>query len=481
MSWPPGADPNPDLSEPHYVIIGAGFSALLNHLFLRNCNAARLGKLPILHIAEQSDPWGRYQAGLMGQWPCVLTLPGLAAGLGTPPNPLPEGFLSTSDFAAVSAAQWSALPKYYALHKRVTRIDQAAAGGFRIQFGDGTSLEAPFVDVCGGPGRSKRLDPKIVDVALWTGYESPRAAFEPLLTGEDFLARSPSAGGKVLVFGGSPTGAWCVENAEAAGCTTTWVSRASMREAFLPTRRNDGLAQPPLTRSMKNDRWVVDSDPVPMNPLTTFAEGYDLASVKAAHGGGLEVQFSAFGAAQKPAGLGSGKTLTFDQVVVAIGQLKRLAEPGSWAEILNPVLPPDVTGRSHVGHDAENRALWLEADDGALRVMGASALGHPEVEAEWGDPNSSSFLYFASLPQQLRVQVGVGLASLSVAAANGYFTRAAPLTNFNLASIRELRRMVGTAIHRDMAAEWFDTRRRRINPWTNEELSHLARIGRDRF
>jgi hypothetical protein len=229
---------------------------------------------------------------------------------------------------------------------------------------------------------------------------------------------------------------------------------------------------------MKNDRWVVDVDPVPMNPRTTFAEGYDIASVSAGSRGGIDVQFAAFGAVQKPAGWG---TFTFDQVVVAIGQLKRAAEAGSWAEILDPVLPPDIRGRSHVGRDPENRALWLEADDGALRVMGASALGHPEVEGEWRDPNSSSFPYFASLPEQLRVQVGVGLGSLSVAAANGYFTPAGPLANFNMASIRELRTLVGMGIHSEMAAEWFDTRRRRINPWTNEELRHLEARGRDRF
>jgi hypothetical protein len=191
MSWPPGADHNPDLNRPHYVIIGAGFSALLNHLLLRT-NPDRLKGLPILHIADQADPWSRYKPPApMGQWRNALALPRFRPLKSYPTGP--ETFLGSDVFDQLNQQEWANLTcrsKYYALHRRVIEVDRGSGGSrFLIRFaGETEGLPADFVDVCGGPGASRRLDPAIVDPGLWGGYESPKAgSIERLLTGEDYL------------------------------------------------------------------------------------------------------------------------------------------------------------------------------------------------------------------------------------------------------------------------------------------------------
>jgi hypothetical protein len=376
-------------------------------------------------------------------------------------------------FADINRKEWLRLlaggPTIYGLHASVARIDPGLSihcDGLRAP------VHAEFVDVCGGPGQSRRLASPLVHPALWAGYASGSAG-SPLLTGEHFLTSTPAAGSRVLVYGGSPTGAWCVETAQNAGCQTTWVAQGDLRDAFLATRRNDDLAQPPVTRSMRGGRWVVDSAVAPANPMTSFWNGHEVRSVRPGSRGAVDVDLA-------EVATGLVRTVAFDRVVTAIGQLKQLHEAGSWASILDPVLPPDIHGRGHVRRDGENRALWLETDDGRLRVLGASALSHPELEAEWRDPNSSSHHYFSSLPDQLRVGVGIGLGSMSVAAANGYFA-SRPNENYNLASIREMRRIAGSTIYAEMAGEWLETRSRRIHPWTKAELDHMAKLGADRF
>ncbi len=493
-SWPPGANFEPDLNREYYVIIGMGFSALVNHLMLRaSSEEDRLGRHPVLHIGD-TDPWTLYQPAPMGQWASIPTLPAFHH---RPANPSPEDFLSSDEFSKVSTQQWADLARrypFYALRGRVRSV-QWVQNRFEVTC-DGEPplvIGAPRVDVCGGPGPSRRWDPQLVsDPALWREYNGGPASvtgWPRLLTGEGFLQASttlPAAGSSVAVFGGGPTAAWCVERAENAGLHPLWVSRDPLHHAFLPTRRNDPLAQGPLTRTHKNGFRVVEGPVYPSGRNTRFAEGFDVVGVRVS-GSAVELDFRPYhpipnvrhvdGARNNLPPLASEQ---FDQVVVAIGHLQHPSEAGSWAAILDSLLQPAKRLKKHLMLDPQGRAVGLQSADGALRVLGAAALAHPDLAAVWRSPSTSSSLYMATLPEQARVDVGIALSAVTIAQANGYFG-SRPMNNLNVASESELRSLFQQPVFQEMSSAWVEMRASRIHPFTMDELKAVQASGTDRY
>src|SRR5450432_2096198 len=71
--WPPGAQRLDNPNQPYYVIVGAGTSALINHLTL--VAAGKVNRASrVLHIGRP-DPWQLYERVRMGQWPVLLQFP----------------------------------------------------------------------------------------------------------------------------------------------------------------------------------------------------------------------------------------------------------------------------------------------------------------------------------------------------------------------------------------------------------------------
>jgi hypothetical protein len=479
------------LTREYYLIVGAGIAALMNHLMLRaDPGCKRIGNLPVLHVGT-TDPWTLYEEAFLGQWPALLSLPGFSQ---QPTGP-PHEFLSISKLAGMVEREWLELAKrktFYGIEGRVTEIRKVDSH-YQVTLSDNTRLRVPYVDICGGPGPSRRLFPsQIEDGDLALEYESgnPTLAgkWPRLMTAEKFLRRDTEVpnNGSVLVAGGGPSGAWCVERAEKSGCSVVWLSRDSVRGALLPTRRNDGLAEYPITRSWKQGAYTIDHEVFPARETTTFAEGYEVRRISPV-GERVKVDYQRYQANTSPRCAGGGRLLpridevqnTFDQVVTAFGQCNGQDDPGSWASIIKPVFLPDTATRSHLHRDAQKRAVAVQSPDGSLRLLGSSALWYPEMLAELRDSTTSTYFYFQTLPEQARVEVGFALAAVTIGEANGWFRPARPHRNLNTLSEEDLKKLIAPPLYPEMPASWIAARRARVHPWTRAELERLLASTRD--
>ena len=491
--WPPGADYSPDLTRRYYVMIGAGYGALVNHWMVRA--TGRVGSLDVLHIGD-IDPWRAYEPLPMGQWPPALTLPAV--------NQRPAGrdtdFLLSSNFAQASEDSWIELGKqyhFYAVRDQVTSIVLQPAGHFEINVAGMTQpVLADKVDVVAGPGPALRLGPPtITDRALLDEYSSSQApsGLPRVVSGESYLTAGTGVAsmGTVCVLGGGPTAAWCVERAESLGNAVVWVVERQINPALTSSRRNDHLAQGTLTRRRLNGVTTLEGDLFPSNPSTSFIEGY-VCDRLTPSGAGVQVTLTPSGKTSTPRHVDGTRTVVplppppmdFEQVVVAIGQARLPTDSESWAARLKNVLAPARAANRHFLRDREGRVVGLQTLDGNLRVLGSTALAHPDVATEWRQVNSSSQVFYESLYEQARVDTGIALSSIALAAANQF--RAAPHdVNLNAVSDLELENGWMLTGHRPlfptMAATWFEMRHARIHPFLEDEIKLIASINRDRY
>lgn len=357
----------PDLNKAYYVIIGLGFSALVNYMTLISSNPERVENLPILFIGEW-DPWQRYSPTRMGQWPALLTLPGFEFT----PSGDETDFLPSQEFAAVLRKQWLNLSQPGDIHVMMGHVTRVARSGrlFAVDVlskGRKYKVKAGGLDICGGPGPSNRIERSIVpNDRVWREYLHPAKAghFPRLVAAEDYLrADIPRAEhGRVLVYGGSPTGAWCVETALAHNNSLIFVARDGLDGAFVPSGRNDHLAEAPIDHA---ELWP------DQNQALTFAEHY---SLRALHVSGkqilakFQVNLAARARYVRKRGdpLVSLEDVRVSQIVVAIGQDSR-----HWETLLREVLANDFDRRFLV--DRFGRIVGLQSDDGRCRLLGSAA------------------------------------------------------------------------------------------------------------
>lgn len=483
-AWPPGANQDPDLDRLYYVIVGMGVAALTNHLALRATNAGSLQATPILHVGDV-DPWKEYAPVEMGQWPALLALPGSRH---RPRSVDDHAFLPSQEFVRVSEAEWQDLAgayEFFALRGHVTAIHETAFG-YEVECVCGETIRrirASRVDICGGPGPSRRLEGEmILDAALRQEYEDGigrKFEWPRIVTGEMFLRKSTALappGARMAVLGGGPTAAWCVERAESNQCSVLWTAAEILNPAFLSSGRNDSLAQWPLVRSRVSGTHVVDSELYPANAETRFAEGVEVEQIFQTATGMLSVIFRQNAKATKHRHVNSSEErLTFPpqseefhQVVVALGQLRDVDEEGSWAHVLEGLLAAARKAGNHLIRDRNARVVGLQSADRRLRVLGASALTHPDVAAEWRSPGSASYLFFQSLGEQAKVDVGITLAAVTIAEANGVWETTRPNNNRNTACGADLRTIWARLEY--AVDSWHDMRAVRIHPVTNAEL-----------
>lgn len=465
----------------YYVIVGCGFSAITNHALL--LAQKKLGSRVVLHIGS-ADPWSQYYPMPMGQWPPLLTLPGF---WNKPANLTRCGNLNSDEFADVNNLEWATIcvKKPFAhLNTRVTGIRQVGNPPYEVDLDSGQVVKADYVDICGGPGPATGPSASMgVDAVLLSEFQGgsiPAGTWPRLVSGEAYLSvttpRSP-ANGYICVIGGGPTAAWCVERAEVLGSTVVWLSQDKVNNAFIASRRNDGLIALPVTRTIVNGNHVVDGDLQPRSPNTTFGEGIDITGIKVGYGGKVDVTFKP-AAAWTPRftnhlGTIAAPTHPFDQVVVAIGQATSYAQAESWASILKSILASAISTKTHLIWDREKKAVGLQAADGRVRLLGAAALSHPDLVPEWRTPGTPSNLFFRSLTEQSRVPIGITLAALTVAEANGAWSKG-PNNNLNTAGILDLQQLMAVLpAPLDSAQTWFESRGSRIPPFDFREFSQL--------
>ncbi len=463
---------------PHYVIVGRGFSAVLNYRLLRSTSAGRerVGALPILNIGL-TDPWAGYAIERMGQWPGLLTLPGLAD---QQVNEDQMAFLPRSAFAGATRNAFQSTADVFkddrVLAGTVERVSPLTpTGQFEVtgtdESGKAFKAIAEKIDFCVGPGLQRKLETrKVGDPALVEEYLNETIAPDPrrLMTGVDFLKhgrRSPPKGA-ICVFGNGGTGAWCVELAlKSDARSVTWVSREPFKkDTFPPSRCNDDLVGP----FDRDESFDPVQELTPRDGRLTLACGVDIDRVERT-AEGVRVLFRNFGIPTTQtyvdhAGndLGSLKSGTYDQVIISIGQT---CDEGRGC--LDRLTQEAMRKKFPIGSHHEGRwRPWLvgfsdskEAQESRVRILGpAAAKISPRFP---GDLRDRLLEYEATFARQaIGAQVATG--ALSVAYANGYF-ETKPNSNINTAHSYDLERL---GIDGKSAVDLLTLRRRQIEPFT---------------
>jgi hypothetical protein len=457
-----------------YVIVGRGFSATVNRAMLLRPPALRLQGKPLIHIGSV-DPWSNYEPVEMGQWPLLLTLPGYTIH----PGGYQYRLMESTQFAWINDSQWTqdAAAIVQIIDDRVTAITDNGTH-YTITLEKGLPIDASFVDICAGPGPAREIPAKLSAASILASTLSPK----PLLYAEEFLNQATvrSQNGRVCVVGGGATGAWCVELAKSQGNEVVWLADKKLNEAFVSSKRNDGLLVPPVTRSIVGGVHAVNGDIRPISLNTTFGEHVEVSGLALT---GTWNQQVAVSYTSSPSGPSVFRTTfstfsslanpDFDQVVWATGQATRLGETGSWADILEPILNVARGRGTHLIVDGEQRVVGLQSQRGDLRVLGATALAHPDVRQQWESPGTASNLYFRSLVEQARVSVGITLAAVTIAEANNFwFGNYNP--SLNTASLKDMKKMMASWPRLlDGPETWFELRSARVHPFESVELARL--------
>jgi hypothetical protein len=491
--------------DTYYVIIGCGVTAAVNYTTLLAAPYDPFGGYEVLFIGEP-EPWGEYNPLPMGQWPSILAPPSFKSQL-VPPLPQ-DDFVPSAEFSTGIDDQWAWL-----YHKQpfryspglVTSINRHPAGhGFEViweENGSTYKVHAAHLDICGGPGPSRRLCRNQVDPKLWP-YPNPTSLL--LQTGESYLSKTASLaqpGERVAVIGGGPTAAWCVERALHNKNRVLWVADRELNPAFVSSRRNDELARS-LTRVHKNRRNSVAYSVFPNSPDLVFAEFYKVSYVH--HGGNtVEVDFTPLARDRHVDGNGSLQPLgreSFAQAILALGQESGYQAPckhatgcpltceaKSWATRLDAIFPdpwpggvarPVVAWRRHL-IVRDGMEVGLRSDDGKLRVLGGAFLTHRYAREVFKDINSELFRYMASLTEQAQVENGAAMATMTTAMANDYFSYPPNYNhNRNSATLNQLKALFGLAPQH--AELLHDARKYRIHPVTNDEAHEVHHATRDR-
>ena len=262
------------------------------------------------------------------------------------------------------------------------------------------ALDFPGDYVCGGPGPAKDLPKGVsIDPNLVSEYRTGSHSYTPwprLVNGERYLSVSPAepTNGSICVVGGGPTAAWCVEHSQARGNTILWLSRDSLNSAFVSSRRNDSLVAGRIRRPLVNGEHTVEGPLKPRNATTIFAEGFEPSTLGVLSNNKVRVYFQPItGAKSRYVNLHGRQAYPsfrdFDQVVYSIGQITDPLDPRSWANLLVPVLKGAIARKKHLIRDRNHRVVGLQSEDSRVRVLGAAALSHPDLQPQWSMSGTS--------------------------------------------------------------------------------------------
>jgi hypothetical protein len=117
--------------------------------------------------------------------------------------------------------------------------------------------------------------------------------------------------------------------------------------------------------------------------------------------------------------------------------------------------------------------VGLQSEDQRVRVLGATALSHPEFQLQIADPDTELRKFYRSLAEQSRVRCGITFSALTIAEANGFWGTAAN-ENLNTASLADLKSLMATWDRELQGPEtWLEMRGIRIPPLAESEFASL--------
>jgi len=255
--------------QPYYVIIGRGYTAVVNHatLLQSDYGKKRINGYKVLHIGYR-DPWLTYANHEMNQNGHLMVLPGFKS---QHDGKMFKGeWLWSADFAKVTDQEMTETVKaerkrgyepraHFRAH--VVKIEKDETVGYRIHTvsTDGyihRPIHAAKIDICTGPGQSRLYDSNRVkmDDSLWHQYRQPppveRQWCPRICTSGVYMRQTIEVtDGSVCVIGGGPAGIQAVERAlgiDRGGGNASevlWVGNGLLNGAFNAGGRFDELAR----------------------------------------------------------------------------------------------------------------------------------------------------------------------------------------------------------------------------------------------
>lgn len=459
---------------PFYVIVGLGFSAVLNHLLLRTTDAGRkrVGSLPILHIGLP-DPWAGYAVSRMGQWPCLLVLPEFADRYETLNS---VDFLSCESFARATEQELrdilARFPKGEVRAGIVEAVSRVS-GDFKVTFVDATGRRchaiAQKIDFCAGLGPARKLKTtQVTGASLREEYFDETIAPNPrrIMTAVDFLKKRTkiAKGAAICIYGDGGTAAWCVERALRSNLTkeVLWVSRTRFSaDTFPPSERNDHLVAS-FTRDAKTLSPPYRITPV--DPRLRLGLGYEIAHLNLKTSGLIEISFQPYplsptrtSADYRSADLTPLSLQSFNQVVVSIGQTDGEGR-GCLDQLTKNVMRKKYDISSHTG------LLTGFADDASPEHSRIRILGPAITRIAKRYPSASGNALAAYRETLCRQADGAEIppGALSIARVNGFLGGTRANTNINTADLADLKQL---SIDETIARKLISGRRQRVEPF----------------
>lgn len=460
------------------VIVGSGFGAVhhvLSSLPSIRQQAARSN--PAVIAIEHGEMWDTFKPKAMGQSPSLLSPQGFVV----PPLHFmknPEGrFLTSTAFA--DAIKWHHdKSRLKSLHGTVTDITRELDGTYSVIVdatlpATGTSraisVSARSVDVLSGLGPARTLsDQQITDAdreTLRMEVDRHDARWRRLIYGEEALRTDrkipPVPEGetmRVLIYGGSPTGAWAWErfheeypNIERP-FEIYWLGYLRPEDAVSDSEENLKQAFEATMVGERNTDTLAASK--------TFRSFGEVTNVAPSGDGAVSVTFNDHEKLKRP------PISTFDQLVVAIG--REPARADGIVDILRDdvevgEITPFIENRDIAAIPAETpdyRPIGVGFWDGSLRALGAAGvsfvnwhrkvldrkennggLTDPEkqLKSEYDMFHARMTALIGSLPPEARVPPGITVTGLTIPLADNRHPALDEKLDVNTASELELR------------------------------------------
>lgn len=514
---------NTAATRPRYVIIGTGFSAIVNHATLRRSEwgKARIAGMQIVHLS-QGDPWGAYVDHGMGQWGDLLTLPGFFF---RPDAASADKFLSSADFASNTEKEtrrlkvnWPPAEWIWGRVESIQRKKVGKADKFLIKYKDIQNYPAEevadYVDLCSGPGlmrvyarttdRGTAYDfgqrAILFDDVLYKEYQLPDPSgrenkLRRVIGAHTYMNSNIVAGvARACVYGGGPLASSCVERALKIGVDVVyWVSRSEpLNPSFAPGLRYDGLARLEKGKPLPRRLAPIPNETLlfPSRPNVKFAEGYKVAEVRVEVRAGkdkkpIEGILLKFATGQprgrkgprfvdpdKP-GETALKELFCQQLIISASNQEDDNEPGSTAYIVKDIRKSEERGKLRPIKPVKSNnnvpaigavTVGVQTKDEKFRILGTAGLTQEDRAKEDKNTKDPSrlLLWEKSLPAQAHVNlVGATISAAAVAQANGFFQKN-PNDCVNIAHLGELWNVWGN----ENGLAIYNARRQRVDPFS---------------
>jgi hypothetical protein len=235
-----------------------------------------------------------------------------------------------------------------------------------------------------------------------------------------------------------------------------------------------------IERELVQGEYIIKGALFPRNPNTVFAEKIHAPLLNVLVNNKVRVDLRPIPAV-KPRYVDSAGNravpayIDVDQVIYSIGQNTDLNDAQSWPGLLKSVLQSAISNDRHIIKDRYGRAVGLQSDDGRIRVLGATALSHPDFQSQITTASTEFRKFFRSLTDQARVRVGITLSAVTVAEANNFWSGTIN-ENINTASLGDLADLMKQwDLELQGPQTWLDMRGARIPPLSEFEVDDLRK------